>query len=445
MALAQALIAPHRLIGRRPNPYVVGALSALLLVVALRYVMNRTPVVDWLVAPLLMADTDGAADAIVVPGAGVVGDCAPNQAGLQRVLAAARAWRAGKAPLVAISGGMGMGKCPISEAMAGLARDVGIDGTRILLESTSRSTLQNAERTAPLLRAHGVRRVLVVTDAVHMRRASRLFAGQGFEVERLSVPLYQTYNDNVALAAAATREVAAIAYYTARGWLGDAQGAGLTTSAKPDRSSMQHTYPDGPIVVLGASYAQGWDLKRVGRHEVINVGMTGQQSFELLERFERDVVSKRPRAVLIWGFINDIFRAPSGQMAQSVERAKTSYQRMVTLARQHGIEPIIATEITVRPPDTWRETISQWLNAIRGKASYQDMINTNVLAVNRALVDLAASEGLLLLDFQGALGETGGWRRAEFMHEDGSHVSAAGYAALTSYAGPILEKRVNDR
>jgi uncharacterized SAM-binding protein YcdF (DUF218 family) len=329
--------------------------------------------------------------------------------------------------------------------MACFAREVGVDSTRMLVESASRTTLENAERSAPLLRAHRVRRVLVVTDAVHMRRASGVFESMGFAVERKSVPSYRTYSDNVALAAAAVREVAALAYYKTRGWLEKAPAAATPSSSLLDQMPMEHRYPDGPIVVLGASYAQGWDLKRVGNHAVINTGITGQQSFEMLERFQRDVVSARPRAVVLWGFINDLFRAPPGGTSDVIDRSKTSYQRMVALAREHGIEPIIATEITMRPPNTWRDLIARWVNVLRSRKDYQDTINAQVIGMNRWLVDLAARDGLLLLDFQGTLGETGGWRRAEYVHTDGSHVSAAGYAALTSYALPILERHVSQR
>ena len=50
------------------------------------------------------------------------------------------------------------------------------------VEADSRTTAENASRSAPLLRAAGVQRVLLVTDAVHMRRARRVFELQGFEV-----------------------------------------------------------------------------------------------------------------------------------------------------------------------------------------------------------------------------------------------------------------------
>jgi hypothetical protein len=61
------------------------------------------------------------------------------------------------------------------------------------------------------------------------------------------------------------------------------------------------------------------------------------------------------------------------------------------------------------------------------------------MEVNDCLVHTASKEGVLLLDFQAALGEPGGRRRREFTQPDGSHVTEAGYAVLTSYALPIIE------
>ena len=99
----------------------------------------------------------------------------------------------------------------------------------------------------------------------------------------------------------------------------------------------------------------------------------------------------------------------------------------------------------MRPDDSWRELIASWVNWLRGKESFQDNVNRHVIETNRWLADFARQEGVLVLDFQSALGEPGGQRRAEFVDSDGSHVSDAGYAALTNYARPVLEKHVARR
>ena len=59
--------------------------------------------------------------------------------------------------------------------MAALARELGVPADRIVVESISTSTWENARRTAPLLRSKGVERILLVTDSLHMRRAEGCF------------------------------------------------------------------------------------------------------------------------------------------------------------------------------------------------------------------------------------------------------------------------------
>jgi uncharacterized SAM-binding protein YcdF (DUF218 family) len=49
-------------------------------------------------------------------------------------------------------------------------------------EQTSDNTAENAKHAAQQLAAVGVRRILLVTDAMHMPRAQRVFVAAGFEV-----------------------------------------------------------------------------------------------------------------------------------------------------------------------------------------------------------------------------------------------------------------------
>ena len=203
---------------------------------------------------------------------------------------------------------------------------------------------------------------------------------------------------------------------------------------------------DGPIVVLGASYAGGWDLRSVAGTPVINRGVAGQQSFEMLERFERDVVPARPRAVIIWGFINDLFGADPPHAQDALDRARDSYTRMIELARQYGIEPVLATEVTIRPQDTWPEAFKSWIGFLRGKESYEDRINRQVLETNHWLVQLGKAQNLFVLDLQAALAEsTTVRRRREFTQDDGSHITQSGYAALTAYATAVLKEHFATR
>lgn len=186
------------------------------------------------------------------------------------------------------------------------------------------------------------------------------------------------------------------------------------------------------IVVIGASYAGGWNLEKpLAGFRFINKGIGGQQSFEMLSRFEADVVALKPNAVIIWGFINDVFRSDRGQIEQTLTRTQESLGTMIRMAKEAGITPILATEVTVRSRDEWRETLAGWASYLLGKTSYQDYVNSHVVRINRWLRETAARDGILLLDFEAALSNDRGVRRMEFAQPDGSHISQRGYEALS--------------
>lgn len=134
-------------------------------------------------------DTTPAAEAIVVLGGGVrppevLGQAPDLNAAADRVWHAARLFHAAKAPWVVMSGGSDMSTAATSEALAmrQFAQDLGVPSAAILLEERSRNTRQNAQFTAEILKSKGVSRILLVTSALHMRRAVLLFESQGLTV-----------------------------------------------------------------------------------------------------------------------------------------------------------------------------------------------------------------------------------------------------------------------
>lgn len=101
-----------------------------------------------------------------------------------RVWYAAELYHAGKAPILILSGGVDARFRGVSEAasMRVFLRDLGVPDAAIVLEEESRNTRENAKRVAALLKARGIGRILLVTSALHMPRAKRLFAAEGLEV-----------------------------------------------------------------------------------------------------------------------------------------------------------------------------------------------------------------------------------------------------------------------
>ncbi len=104
-----------------------------------------------------------------------------------RILHAARLFKAEKAPLVLMSGGNIVFLSepdwpPESVSMAGLARELGVPAGVILVETRSQNTFENAEMSRAVLAPKGIRRILLVTSALHMPRSVAIFKKAGFEV-----------------------------------------------------------------------------------------------------------------------------------------------------------------------------------------------------------------------------------------------------------------------
>lgn len=113
---------------------------------------------------------------------------------------------------------------PAARLMRDLARLWGVPAERITLEDQGRSTYEQGVNAARILRELDARRVIVVTEAFHMRRASGVLEKQGFEVEQAACGL-RSFPDEVRaghflpgsralqLTNEALREWAAITYY----------------------------------------------------------------------------------------------------------------------------------------------------------------------------------------------------------------------------------------
>lgn len=134
------------------------------------------------------------ADAIVVLGGATRyrwlqrEDVDPWDLGSSRLAAGARAWLSKRAPIVILTGGRGGRDASEAARMKIAIQRLGVPASALVLEERSRNTEANAINTARLAHELGVRRILLVTSALHMPRAMLLFERQGFEVTPVPVP-----------------------------------------------------------------------------------------------------------------------------------------------------------------------------------------------------------------------------------------------------------------
>lgn len=127
-------------------------------------------------------------DAVVVLGAAVVAPGVPGPALRRRLAHGIRVWRHQPAAHLLLSGGAIAGLPAEARLMRELALAAGVADARIIVEDASRNTFENAVYSGAIIRRAGWRRVIVVTDAFHLRRALYIFRRIGLAVEGAGVP-----------------------------------------------------------------------------------------------------------------------------------------------------------------------------------------------------------------------------------------------------------------
>ena len=128
------------------------------------------------------------ADCIVVLGARVV---PPGVAGLSlrtRAGKAAELYAAGAARHIVCTGGVGHTAPAESIAAGEVLRERGVPPSAIEREERSTSTWENATETAAICQARGWTRVIVVSDAYHVWRATRNFRALGLQASAAAAP-----------------------------------------------------------------------------------------------------------------------------------------------------------------------------------------------------------------------------------------------------------------
>jgi uncharacterized SAM-binding protein YcdF (DUF218 family) len=108
---------------------------------------------------------------------------------LGRALCASRLLRAAQVRFILISARY-QTREPEAQSIARLLKEWGIPEDVLILESQSRNTFENAQRSKPIWDAHGFKSGLLVTSAFHMPRALAVFRHAGFNVEPAPTNFY---------------------------------------------------------------------------------------------------------------------------------------------------------------------------------------------------------------------------------------------------------------
>jgi uncharacterized SAM-binding protein YcdF (DUF218 family) len=154
----------------------------------------------------------------------------PGGESAARALEAARIARQLPAAVVISSGGPPPNEreIPVALVMRDYLVSLGIQRSRVLVETESRDTHDEATVLDPLMRARGIREIVLVTSDVHMRRSVGTFERFGWTVvpaiapnPNFDKPLARRMvpsSMGLVYSSAVAHELIGIPYYWLRGW-----------------------------------------------------------------------------------------------------------------------------------------------------------------------------------------------------------------------------------
>ena len=167
----------------------------------------------------------GPADAIVVLGAGTLIDDSLTDESMRRFICGMSLFKEGRAPLMVLLGPVGGGDGGRSEAdtRTQIAIEFGIPTDDLVTIGTALTTHDEALATAHALQGRRVRRILLVTESIHMRRAKLLFEKAGFTVLPVSsdhfVEIAIFPKDRLWLVMRLAQESVGLIYYRLAGYI----------------------------------------------------------------------------------------------------------------------------------------------------------------------------------------------------------------------------------
>lgn len=174
-------------------------------------------------------------------------------------------------------------------------------------------------------------------------------------------------------------------------------------------------------VFIGDSITEMWAVAQpdLFSNGVVNRGVSGQTSPQILLRFMADVVALRPRTVHLMCGVNDIAGNTGPTTPNDFQHNVTA---MLNLAKANDIDVILGsiTPITALPwaievgsPGAWAPELNRWLQVA------------------------AADRGLTYIDYFSSLADPDGAFRSD-LTRDGVHPQRSGYARMRSLIDPIL-------
>ncbi|MFN8274954.1 MAG: GDSL-type esterase/lipase family protein [Flavobacteriaceae bacterium] len=211
--------------------------------------------------------------------------------------------------------------------------------------------------------------------------------------------------------------------FAASGQINAVDFANFKKYESPNKALMNESTTNNRIVLMGDSITEGWinsDADFFAQNQLIDRGISGQTTAQMLLRFRNDAIDLKPKTIVILAGINDIAEN-TGSI--SVEQIFSNIKSMCDLARANQIKVVLCTVLPAAQ-FPWRPQI----NPIE-----------KVLALNEMIRNYAQQEKISLVDYFTTMKDTQNGL-PKIHSEDGVHPNKEGYEVMKSL---LLEKLKN--
>ena len=179
------------------------------------------------------------------------------------------------------------------------------------------------------------------------------------------------------------------------------------------------------VVFFGDSITDIWKLEDYFPGKpYLNRGIGGQTTPQMLIRFRQDVIDLHAKVVVILAGTNDIAGNTGPMSLQTIE---ANFASLAELARAHNIRLIFCSILPVHNYTP------------KSQDFYAQRSTEKILALNRWLKDYSGANGLVYLDYFGAMVDEKGLLKRD-LAEDGLHPNPAGYKIMVPLAEAAIAK-----
>jgi lysophospholipase L1-like esterase len=186
------------------------------------------------------------------------------------------------------------------------------------------------------------------------------------------------------------------------------------------------------VIFLGDSITDYWKLADYfpGKPDVvINRGIDGQTTSQMLVRFRQDVIDLHPMVLVVLAGTNDVAGVTGRTRNEDIE---ANYASIAELARPHGIRVVFCSLL---PVNNYTED---------AKESFALRPHERILALNAWLKDYCAKHRLVYLDYFSAMVDNKGMLKRD-LSDEGLHPNAAGYKVMAPLAEKAIAQAIANR